>query len=299
MRRKRHIVVLAVLSVLFFVAAAGLSVWMEQRAPVRDRGGAYDLIYLPKPEEARLMSLGFRTVSADYYWVKALQYFTDPSEEANNYRNLGDYLDVVVGVDPDFEYAYKFAGISMPYRVSRLHWVNTRRATRILERGAERFPDNWELHFFLGYNYLNFHYQYEKAAEQFAAAARLPKAPRYLVAFAPRVFSTGGDVDRGIAFAQEVLKSSEDPDVRALMEKRLNDLLTEKVLNRMEKSAVEFKTQQGRFPIDVNELMATGKISHVPKGYWLDAFGTAHAPGSAERMVLHENAKDGNDYQAD
>src|SRR5207248_2422831 len=102
----------SLLAVAFYGVGSYLSVAFEELAPGRARGGARDLIYLPSSQQARLMSLGFNNVVADYYWVQALQYFTDPTEALNQYKNLGDYLDLVLSIDPDYEYAYKFAGIS-------------------------------------------------------------------------------------------------------------------------------------------------------------------------------------------
>ncbi len=102
------------------------------------------------------MSLGFEQLVADWYWVRAQQYFTEPANELNQYRNLGDFLDVIVGIDPDFEYVYKFAGIAIPYDTGRLRFANTDRAIGFLERGTKRFPNNWELRLYLGFYLLNF-----------------------------------------------------------------------------------------------------------------------------------------------
>src|SRR2546430_17272640 len=91
----------SLLAVGLFAVGLYLSVAYEDIAPGRRRGGARDLIFLPSPQQARLLSLGFNNVVADYYWVQSLQYFTDPTEWLNQYKNLADYLDLVVGIDPD------------------------------------------------------------------------------------------------------------------------------------------------------------------------------------------------------
>src|SRR5262249_39997533 len=101
---------------------------------------ARQLIYLPSPGTARLLSFGFNQLVADWFWVRAQQYFTEPAQEINQFRNLGDFLEVVLGVDPDFQYVYKFAGISIPYDTGRFRYVNTDRAISFLQRGVERFP---------------------------------------------------------------------------------------------------------------------------------------------------------------
>ena len=95
-----------------YATATWFAVSFESFSPATHLTSAGDLIYLPTPAQARLMSLGYENAVADFYWVKALQYYTDQGQAANRYKNLADYLDLVIGVDPDYEYAYKFAGLA-------------------------------------------------------------------------------------------------------------------------------------------------------------------------------------------
>ncbi|MFN7131614.1 MAG: hypothetical protein ACK4N5_05990 [Myxococcales bacterium] len=276
-----------------FALATWQATELERKSPYRTRGGAGFLIYLPTAYQARLMSLGFVTVAADYYWVKALQYFADPTFAHVNYKNLPDFLDLVIGLDPDFQYAYKFAGIAVPFNYERLKWANTHRSTRILEKGVERFPDDWQLRFLLGFNYLNFHNRPADAADQFAKAAALPGAPTYLNAFATRVYNEGGALDRAIAFAKDVLASTSDPEIRTMMEARLQELLVEQELQRLEAAAKDYKERKGRFPVNLTELFAETWMDPAPPGFWLDDKGQAHAPKQMRRLRLFENIHDG------
>lgn len=271
---------------MLMASAVYQAVLFEDLAPaVRDSDGN-SLIFLPSPVQARVMALGFTTAVADYYWVKALQYFTNPANETNQYRNLADILEVVVGVDPQYRYAYKFAGLAIPYDTGRFRYKHTRRATSFLERGVARFPEWWELHFLLGYNYLNFHKEPVKAAEQFRLAAQIPDAPAYLAPFSARVLAIGGDIERAIAVSEEFLQHSDDPEVRATMQKRVADLHAEKELRRIEAAAAAFRVRNGRFPAGLFELVGQGFSPPPPEGYTLDANGVAKAPGT-ERMILH------------
>jgi hypothetical protein len=154
--------------------------YVDQRAARSELLAARELIYRPSPATARLMSFGFEQLSADWYWVRALQYFTEPAQELNQYRNLGDFLDVVVGVDPDFHYAYKFAGVSIPFDAGRYRFANTDRAVDFLERGVAKWPDDWQMHLYLGFYLLNFRDDPAAAAEQFARPPRSHGAPPYL-----------------------------------------------------------------------------------------------------------------------
>jgi len=252
--------------------------------------GARELIYLPTPAQARLLSLGYEQVMADWYWVKALQYFTDPDHELNTYRNLGDFLEVVVGIDPDFEYAYKFAGLSIPFDVGRMRYVNSDRAIGFLERGVARFPKNWELHFYLGFYYLNFKEDPARAAEQFAAAAEIPGSPSYLKRFAARLFTVGGDLERGRLFAETMLATTSEPAEQEKLKRRIRDIEAERQLRELEHAARRFKDEHGRWPISPVELSAAYGLPLPPEGVTLKE-GTASAPG-VERMIVYEHPKE-------
>ncbi len=279
----------ALLACSSLAIAVALAVRIEQRARTDERAQASKLIYLPTVEQARLMSMGFRSVMADYYWVLALQYFTDPALRHRFYQNLADFLELVIGLDPDFEYAYKFAGIAIPYDSGRLRWKNTRRATSFLERGAARFPNNWQLHFYLAYSYLNFEKRPAEAAREFQLAGQIPGAPTYLAAFAARLYSISGEIDRAIALAEETMTTAPDPEVRGMMFERLNDLRREKELQRIEAAAKAYNNQYGRWPKSVAELVETTGFSPPPQGYELDQHGVAHLPGATERMIIHRH----------
>lgn len=244
------------------------------------------LIYLPKPHQARIMSVGFEQVMADWYWVQALQYFTDAAQEVNRYRNLADYLEVVVGIDPDFEYAYKFAGVSIPFDTGRFRFANTDRAIEFLERGVKKFPNNWELHFYLGFYLLNFRDDPSGAAEQFAAAANIAGSPSYLKLFAARLFSVGGELGRARIFTETILASTTDEAERKDLKKRLREIDTEQQLRDLEVAAKQFHDRWGRWPTPIEATVASG-LPLPPPDVELNE-GVASLPNE-KRLVVHEH----------
>jgi hypothetical protein len=278
------------LGLLLVLVLLGTGVWAGARADdllQRDpTSAARALIYLPKPRQAKLMSLGFEQVMADWYWVQALQYFTDSAQEVNRFRNLGDFLDVVIGVDPDFEYAYKFAGVAIPYDTGRFRFANTDRAIDFLERGVRRFPGNWELHFYLGFYLLNFRDDPSGAAEQFASAANITGSPSYLKLFAARLFSVGGELGRARIFTETILAGTSDETERAQLMKRLREIDMEQQLRDLEAAARQFHARWGRWPTPVEATVASG-LPLPPPDVELKE-GVARLP-NLERMVVHEH----------
>ncbi len=282
----RNLWIGGLLACALLAAGTAQSYRLERRVRL-SKDSSKDLIYLPTPQQARIMSLGFTTILADYYWVKALQYFTDPYQALNHYRNLADYLDLVVSLDPDFEYAYLFGGISTPYDSGRMRFVNTDRSTSLLERGVRRFPDNWKMRLYLGYNYLNFHDRPKDAAEQFIEASHLPGAPHYLRPFAARLLTVAGDMDAAFTLVEQSLEDETNPELRRLLEQRLIDLQVERELRRIESAAATFQQQKGRLPTNLDELVTSGLLKEVPGGYSLGPDGVAQAPIDTDRMIIH------------
>jgi hypothetical protein len=282
------------LTLLAILLATGIAAGARADALLfRDpQAEARELMYLPPTETARILALGFNQVMADWYWVKGLQYFTDPFQALNKYKNLADILDVVVGLDPDFEYAYKFGGIGIPYDTGRLHWANSEPAIDLLQRGVKRFPENWELHFHLGFYLLNFRNDLPGAAEQFASAARIPGSPPYLGRFAARLFSASGEVDRALVFAQTMLANATDPNERKNLEERIENIRLEGELRRVEDAARRFHEQYGRWPVTPTEATAAFGLPPPPQGVILKE-GVAQAPPGRERLIVFEHPKDG------
>ncbi|HEY1909114.1 MAG TPA: hypothetical protein VGG91_23930 [Myxococcaceae bacterium] len=256
------------------------------------RAGARELIYLPPPATARLLSLGFNQVVADWYWVKTIQYFADPVQALNRYRNLGDILDVVVAVDPDYEYAYKFGALAIPYDVGRLKWANTEKAIDLLQRGVARFPRNWELHFFLGFYLLNFQKDPAAAAEHFAIAAQIPGSPPYLKLFATRLFSAGGELERAQVFAQTMLDEAQDPLERKQLEERIKSIRREMGLRKLEEAARRYHEEKGRWPASTAELSAAYGLPPAPPGVTIQN-GVLQTPPDWDRLAVFEHPVDG------
>jgi hypothetical protein len=280
---------LGVAALLFTSYAAGRSA--DQRMARNEFLVSRELIYLPSPQTARLMAFGFEQLSADWYWVRALQYFVEPAQELNQFRNLGDFLDVVVGVDPDFHYAYKFAGMSIPYDTGRYHFANTDRAIDFLQRGVAKWPDDWQMQLYLGFYLLNFRNDTAGAAEHFSKAAPVPGAPPYLKGFAAKLMALSGQVDRGKVFTEQMLAVTQDPEEKARLKQRLREIEAESALRAVEAAAQQFRDQAGRWPVGLGELAALTKLPHLPPDARLED-GRVVVP-SLTRLEVYEHPKEG------
>ncbi len=263
---------------------------------------ARELIYLPTPATARLMSFGFQQLVADWYWVRGIQYFVEPAQELNQYRNLGDFMEVVVGVDPDFKYAYKFAGISIPYDVGRLHFANTDRAIDFLERGVARWPDDWQMRLYLGFYLLNFRNDPTAAAEQFAKAAPAPRRPAVLSRFRRQAASRSAARWTGPRlFTEHMLATTDDPDgAGTAQEASPRRSSWRAACARWRSRPGGSATEQGRWPIGLGELAAATRAPEAsarrPAG---ERHGDRAQPQAAHRLRTSEGRTDPGSQMSD
>ncbi len=242
---KRALLIVVLLAMAGAIVVQSKQLENRAQSERQRRGG---LIYLPSPLQLKLLSLGFTTVAADYFWVQTLQYAGAPERAVENYKDLPDFIDLITDVDPNFRYAYKFGILMTPQKIQDGGWLNAERSTAIAERAVAQFPDDWNFHFYLGYNYLFFHDRKSDAAEQFRQAARSPKAPQYVGPLAIRVLAAEGDLDKAALFAEEIARTSPDEMVAETARRRIAMIGRERVLRDIEAKCRERKAQIGIRP---------------------------------------------------
>ena len=104
----------------------------------------------------RRLTIGYRTLAADVYWIRALQYYGSRlrAETAGSgtadYQLLYPLLDLTTTLDPLFNIAYRFGSIFLaeppPGGAGRADL-----AIRLLEKGLHELPDKWEYMLDIGF----------------------------------------------------------------------------------------------------------------------------------------------------
>ena len=211
------------------------------------------------------MSFGFEQLVADWYWVRGLQYFVEPAQELNHYRNLGDFLEVVVGVDRTSTTPTSSPASPSPSTPGRYQFANTDRAIGFLQRGVAKWPDDWQMRLYLGFYLLNFRDDPAGAAEQFSKAAPIPEPHPTSRASRRKLLTLSGDVERGRLFTEQMLAVTDNPDEKARLQQRLREIEAEGALRKVEAAARQFHDQQGRWPIGLGELAALGPLPRFPR----------------------------------
>ena len=113
-----------------------------------------DVYYLPPPAWLGLFSLGHKEALADLIWLRSLIYFGDELQHRGNVEHIYQYTDAMLALDPYFKKVYQWVSACALYRTGNVTARDARRVIAYLERAIRVFPDDGELAWTLGANYL-------------------------------------------------------------------------------------------------------------------------------------------------
>ena len=215
-------------------------------------GASGEMGFVPDPALARVLSLGFGAVLADFYWLQAIQV---AGGDVRMTPELGDHLgrliDLVTTLNPRVDHPYRFAAIWMTESEQ-----NVRTANRLLARGIEYHPDEWRNYFYLGFNHFFYLLENDRAAEWLERASRLPGAPRYLPRLAARLKSESAEIEVAAVFLQEMLNTSQDDLAKEGYRAALDEIEVEQNARLLDGARVRFRDRNGRDLRAVEELVA-------------------------------------------
>jgi len=192
-------------------------------------------LYIPSAKFLKPFTLGFNQVIADYFWIKTVGYFGEHLMSDRHYPWLYPMLDLVTTLDPQFIWPYYFGGITLSLEAQQVEQSNL-----ILKKAIHYYPYNWHFLFFLGFNYWYHDNNLLQAATYLKRAAMQPNAPRYLKTFPARLYSEAGQKDAAIQFLLEMKKNTQDIQMRAEIEKRIEEILKGK-MKKIQKPQSQFR----------------------------------------------------------
>jgi hypothetical protein len=240
-----------------FAAAAGIlfllvALVVTQDAALGRRArfpAGEDILYLPRPAALRAMVLGHGELAADLVFVRGLVYFGTQIEEKGEHRWLENYLDTITELDPRWKTPYRWAGVATMYNGKPITNRMVMMSNQFLERGVRQFPDDWELPFMLGCNYL-FELKTDdarqrdewrqKGGEWVRHAAIVGGAPPWVPLLAATIMQKEGQEEAAVRHLEEVYVSTQDEATRAEVRNRLLSLHAKIDLAREERERAAF-----------------------------------------------------------
>ena len=225
-----------------------------------------DLIYFSSPGAVKAMALGYESLLADVYWMRAIQYYGRREEAARRqvrYKNLPALLDIVTTLDPQMLDVYRAGSIFLA-EPDPIGAGQPREAIRLLDRGISQLPKEWRLLFDKGFVYFWYLHDYRSAGQTWLAAARLEGSPPWIEGLAARGLSQGGAVDAAKDLWRRELENSTRADVRNNARDHLNGIQVDEDIWTLEFFVEKYTATHNARPPTLAELVRAGFTSSVP-----------------------------------
>ena len=205
----------------------------------------------------------FRNLAADMFLIRGILSAGD--EEMHSFIHILENLRLAARLNPRLTYAYIVGGITAPRNNEEMLT-----GIQFLEEGLKKYPYEWRLAFWMGFNYLQLGDNL-KSAEYYRVASNMPDAPNYLKSMAARYYYEGGEPDVALLYLKGIHNSVNDPKLLRNLEIKIKWLRN---IVFLEEKCVLFRNKYGYWPNDLEELLQSEFIKEIPpdpfgKGYYI------------------------------
>lgn len=246
------------------------------------------MLWLDSPALARRLSLSFRDIAADVYWMRAVIHYGSErrsTADEHRYALLYPLLELTTSLDPHFDVANRLGAIFLsegypggPGRPDQ--------AIALLEKGIRQEPEFWQYRHDLGFVYYWWLKDYKEAARQFELGSTLPDAPVWLKTLAGVTMTRGGDRRSARLLWQELLKGDQVEWVRRTAEFRLQQLQALDELDQLRTAVTVYQRRTGTVPDTWSQLIEARLLQRIPT----DPSGTPYVLGTAGTVGLADGS---------
>ena len=195
-----------------FVGFAGARSAREYaRSTAGDAQAAANQPFVPSPDAAPFVSLGFREAAADLLYVRMIGYFIG---ETSTGDGVGDLAEAIATLNPAFDRVYEYGANAMTLAKHDVDQAIFLRAIKLLERGMRQFPKDWKLPYLAGQMYTQ-DLKTDDAAQRRAwdekgtllveSAVRKPGAPPNAAMWVASMRTKLGQRERAVSGLREML----------------------------------------------------------------------------------------------
>lgn len=214
------------LSLLSFFFALGLVFFNPNKSEKQEKKP----FYFTPPELIRYFAFGFPDLYADILWMRLIQDIDFCSSEKGlpvydgkkKYRCETGWsykmTDAITELAPRFLKPYEISGSIMSVIMG-----DKLGAKKIYDKGVERFPNNWKMHFYAGYHYLLELKEEEKAAKLLRRAADLG-GPFWLYALSAKTYEKMGKLILSRQILMEAIKKDWTGQYKKALEYKLQQV---------------------------------------------------------------------------
>lgn len=216
----------------------------------------------------RKLSLGYKEIVADIYWLRAIQYFGSKETSEQNPDLLYKYFDILTDLDPQFFNAYRFGGTFLaeppPYGLGDLD-----KGIRLFDKGRQNNPNNFRLPVEEAFIYYLYVKDYERAAELFNEASEKPGLSGFrrasLKGMAASAHNYGGNRALSKKIWREIYESTTNEGRRAFALRNLAELNTRDMEDGLTEALREYIKRYNEEPKTLRELEHTGILDQIPR----------------------------------
>ena len=258
-----------VIAVLVLGAAAVRLQMLRDTMPLPSSSD--ESIYLTERAAGRAI-FTHRTLAADLYWIRAIQYFGGHTRQARNrgpadppvsFDGLYPLLDITTTLDPRFNIAYRFGAIFLsaqnPEGPGRPDL-----AVALLEKGLRSAPDRWEYWHDIGFVHYWTNFDYQKASEAFQRGAAIPGSPWWLRSLAATMLVRGGDRETSRLLWRQLYETADNEYARHAAQMKLMQLKAIEDIEQLQEAIDKYSARRGSRVSSWNELLAAGALRGVP-----------------------------------
>jgi tetratricopeptide (TPR) repeat protein len=281
---------LVAIVVLGLLGTILLSRWLDEHHPPRDSSVDEERLYVTGNAVSH-MSLGFKGLVADWYWMRSLQYVGGKILSVPQGVQLDDLgqldlkllapmLDVATTLDPEFLEPYEYAAIVLPA-------VNVQEAIRITKKGIAANPSAWLLYHQLGYIYWQ-QRDFKAASEAYGRGAAITDAPSWMEAMKARMAAQGGSRTTAREIYTRMFEQSSDPKVKEMARRRIFQLDSLEQREILRKTLTAYQERIGHCATgwkDLGPLLRALRFNLDSFGAPLDPAGTPYLLKSSDCSV--------------
>jgi hypothetical protein len=251
-------------ALLLAALMASSTLLVRQVDQVRGDTVLQEVLYIPSPKVVKRLSLGYSGLLADIYWTRVVQYFgTKHRAHARQYQILDPLLDMTTTLDPKLLPAYEFGSIFLAQKPPE-GAGNPQAATRLVEKGIRENPNAWRLYYDLGFIYWLELRDPAKAADAFERGSSIPGAQRWMKVMAAALAAHAGETETAVYMWTNILKSSDDPNLRANAMNRLRCLRVDADVKALQERVDALAKTNHHPPASWQELVAAGLLRRAP-----------------------------------
>jgi tetratricopeptide (TPR) repeat protein len=233
------------------------------------------MLYVRSGKVANRLTLSFRPLAADIYWIRTIQHYGRDMRSARTtgrFELLEPLLDLTTTLDPHFNIAYRFGAIFLatappagPGRPDQ--------AVALLEKGIQNNPDRWQYANDAGFVYYfkaaeeydpdQTSKDYQTAANWFERSAKMPGAPEWLVPIAAITRAQGGDRANARVLLNQLAQSQEDYLRKAAL-RGLQQIQALDWIDALQDLVERYHDQKGAYPTVWMDMVRAGILRTIP-----------------------------------